>query len=88
MDSYSVDIGVVHKPDDLVREELPIVLGGQVRLGGLGGVQLQPFAYPLTQHVQGRVRLHDLGHGLLYERLAAREPVPIGTVGMKGIIRT
>lgn len=35
VDSYSIDIGVIHKPDNLVREEFTIVLRGQVRLSGL-----------------------------------------------------
>lgn len=77
MDGDSVHIGVVHKPDDLVGEEFAIVLGGQVGLGGLGGVQLQTLADTLPQHVQGRIGLHDLGHGLLDQRLASREPVAV-----------
>lgn len=35
VDGDSVHVGVIHKPDDLVGEELPIVLGGQVGLCGL-----------------------------------------------------
>lgn len=35
VDGDSVNVGVIHKPDDLVGEELPIVLGGQVGLCGL-----------------------------------------------------
>lgn len=79
MDGDSVHVGVVYEPDDLVGEELAVVLGGQVGLGGLGRVQLQTFADALPEHVQGRVGLHDLGHGLLDQRLAAREPVSIAT---------
>lgn len=77
--SDSVDVGVIYKPDDLVGEEFTVVLRGQVGLGGLGGVQLQTFADALSQHVQGRVGLHDLSHGLLDQRLASREPVAVGT---------
>lgn len=36
MDGYAVYVGVVDKPDDLVGEELAVVLGGEVRLSGLG----------------------------------------------------
>ena len=79
MDGDSVDIGVVDKPDDLVGEELAVVLGAEVGLGGLGGVQLQPLPDPLPQHVQRRVRLHDLRHRLLDQRLGSREPVAIRT---------
>ena len=77
----TVDIGVVHKPDDLVGEELPVVLGGEVGLGGLTGVELQSLADALAQHVQCRVGLHDLGHGLLHQWLHARDPLPEGTAG-------
>lgn len=35
VDGDSVHVGVIHKPDDLVGEELPVVLGGQVGLCGL-----------------------------------------------------
>lgn len=79
MDGDSVHIGVIHKPDDLVGEEFAVVLRGQVGLGGLRGVQLQAFANALSEHIQSRVGLHDLGHGLLDQRLASREPVAIST---------
>lgn len=65
MNGDSIHIGVIDKPDDLVGEEFTIVLRGQVRLSGLRGVQLQPFADALPEHIQGRVGLHDLSHGLL-----------------------
>lgn len=35
----AVNVAVVHKPDDLIREELSIVLAAQVRLGGLRAAQ-------------------------------------------------
>lgn len=35
VNGHSVHIGVVHKPDDLVGEELPIVLRGKVGFCGL-----------------------------------------------------
>lgn len=73
----SVDVGVVHEPDDLIGEELAVVLGGQVGLSGLGRVQLQALTNPLPQHVEGGVSLHDLSHGLLDQGLTAREPVTI-----------
>lgn len=79
VDGDSVDIGVIHKPNDLVGEEFPVVLRGQVGLSGLGGVQLQTFADSLPEHIQGRVGLHDLGHGLLDQGFAPREPVTVRT---------
>lgn len=85
MDGDSIHIGVIDKPDDLVGEEFTVVLRGQVGLGGLRGVQLQPFTDALPEHIQGRVGLHDLSHGLLDERLASREPVSIGT-GKRNIL--
>lgn len=36
VDGDSVNVAVVDKPDDLVGEQLPVVLGRQVRLRGLG----------------------------------------------------
>jgi len=80
VDGDSVHVGVVYEPNDLVGEEFSVVLGGQVGLSGLGGVQLQTFADALPEHVQGGVGLHDLGHGLLDQRLAPGEPVTVGTV--------
>ena len=71
----AVDVGVVHEPDDLVAEQLAVVLARQVRLGRLGRVELQALADAFAEHVEGRIGLHDLGHGLLDERLAARKPV-------------
>ena len=44
VDGDSVDVGVVDEPDDLVTEELSVVLGGEVGLGGLGGVELEAFS--------------------------------------------
>lgn len=61
----TVHIGVINKPDNLVGEKFTIVLGGQVWLSGLRGVQLQTFTDALPEHIQGRVGLHDLSHGLL-----------------------
>ena len=80
VDRDAVDVGVVDEPDDLVREELAVVLRREVRLGGLGRVELQRLANALAQHVERRVGLHDLGHGLVDERLDAREPVAEGAV--------
>ena len=75
VDGDSVDVGVVDKPDDLVGEELAVVLRAQIGLRRLRAVQLQGLADPLAQHVQRRVRLHDLCHRLLDQRLAAGKPV-------------
>ena len=78
VNGYSVDIGVVHKPNDLIREKLSVVLRGQVGLCGFTGVQLKAFPDSLSQHVQGGIGLHDLRHGLLDEGFHAREPVTKG----------
>ena len=75
MDGDSVNVGVVDEPDDLVGEQLAVVLRVEVGLRRLGAVQLQALAHALAQHVQRRVGLHDLGHRLDDEHLAAREPV-------------
>ena len=64
VDGHAVHVGVVNEPDDLVGEELAVVLRRQVGLGRLGGVELQALADALAQHVQRRVGLHDLRHGL------------------------
>lgn len=79
MDGDSVHVGVIHKPDDLVGEEFTIVLRGQVGLSGLRRVQLQTLADTFPQHIEGRVGFHDLGHGLLDQRLASGEPVSVAT---------
>ena len=71
VDRDTVHVGVVDEPDDLVREELRVVLAVQVRLRGLRGVQLKTLPDAFTEDVARRVRLHDLCHGLLDERLQA-----------------
>ena len=64
MNRHSIDIGIIHKPHHLVGEEVGIVLGVEVRFGGLGGVELKTFADTFAQDVDGRVGFHDLVHGL------------------------
>ncbi len=59
----------------LVGEELAVVLGGEIGLSGLGGVELEALADALAQDVQRRVGLHDLGHRLDDQRLDALKPV-------------
>ena len=78
MDRNTVHVRIIHEPDDLVREQLRVVLAVQVRLGGLGRVQLQTLANTLAQDVARRVGLHDLRHSLLDQRLHAGEPVAVG----------
>mmetsp|Transcript_62206 Transcript_62206/g.196851 ORF Transcript_62206/g.196851 Transcript_62206/m.196851 type:complete len:1067 (-) Transcript_62206:4174-7374(-) len=80
VDRHAVHVGVVHEPDDLIGEELAVVLAAQVRLGGLGAVELQALADAFAQNVHGRVGLDDLGHCLAHEGLGAGEPVAEGTV--------
>ena len=80
VDGDAVHVGVVDEPNDLVGEELPVVGGGQVRLGRLGGVQLQRLAHPLPQHVQRGVGFHDLRHRLLQQRFGPGEPVAVPRV--------
>ena len=75
MDGDAIDVGVVDEPDDLIGEKFSVVLRRQVRLGRLRRVELKTFADALSQDVQGRIGLHDLGHRLLNQRLGAREPV-------------
>ena len=73
----SVDVGVVHEPNDLIREQLGVVLAVQVRLRGLRGVELKTLPNALAKNMAGRVRLHDFRHRLLNERFETREPVTI-----------
>ena len=60
-----VDIGVVHKPNNLVAEKFTVVLRRQIRLGRFAAIQLQALPDSLSQHVQGRIGLHYFSHGLL-----------------------
>jgi len=78
VNSDPVHVGVVYEPNDLVAEQLPIVLGGEVGFSWLRGVQLQTLPYPFSQHIQSRVCLHDLGHSLLNQRFSSGEPVSEG----------
>jgi len=62
VDGDAVHVRVVHEPDDLVAEELAVVLGGEVRLRGLGGVQLQALAdaLPKQQQIKNQwIRIRD-----------------------------
>lgn len=77
MNGDSVHVCVVHEPHDLVGKQFSVVLGVQVRFDRLRGVKLQTFADALSQHVQGRVGFHDLGHRLRDELLRPQEPVAV-----------
>mmetsp|Transcript_13888 Transcript_13888/g.19296 ORF Transcript_13888/g.19296 Transcript_13888/m.19296 type:complete len:248 (-) Transcript_13888:2958-3701(-) len=79
MDGNSVHISVIHEPDDLVTKELSVVLRVQVWLGWLRRVELQTLSDTLSEYVEGRVSLADLGQSLLEERLHSREPVTKST---------
>lgn len=61
----------------MIGEELAVVLAAEVGLCGFAGVELQRLTDALAQYVQRGVGLHDLRHGLLDQRLAAREPVAV-----------
>ena len=76
----TVHVRVVHKPDDLVGEELGVVLRGQIRLRGLRTVQLQTLADTLAEHIHSRIVTDELRHGLLHERLGSGEPVAVAGV--------
>jgi hypothetical protein len=58
VDGDAIDVRVVHEPDDLVAEELSVVLGGEVGLRRLGGVQLQALADALP--TQQQIKKHQL----------------------------
>lgn len=68
VDGDTVNVGVVHKPDDLVAEKFRVVLRVQVWLGRLGRVELKTLADTLSENKKGGVGLHDLGKSLLDER--------------------
>lgn len=67
VDRHAVHVGVVHEPDDLIREELSVVLRAEVGLGRLGRVELQALADALAHHVERGVVAHYLSHRLLQE---------------------
>ena len=64
----------------LIGEQLAIVLGGQIWLSWLRGIQLETFANAFPEHIQCRVGFHDLGHSLDDERLDTRIPIAKRTV--------
>lgn len=86
VDGDSIDIGVVDEPDDLIREEFRIVARVEVWLCRLGRVELETLSDTLSQDVQGRVGLHDLGHTLLHQGLHSREPNTVTCVQVVGKI--
>ena len=65
VDRNSVDVGIIHEPNDLVGEQLGIVLRVQVRLRRFGGVELEPFPDTFSQDIKGWVGFHNFSHGLL-----------------------
>ena len=71
----------------LIREEFSVVLGREVGLGRLRRVELQTFSNSLSQDVQGRIGLHDLGQGLLNQRLSTGEPVAKGRVQVVSLMK-
>mmetsp|Transcript_39638 Transcript_39638/g.86525 ORF Transcript_39638/g.86525 Transcript_39638/m.86525 type:complete len:232 (+) Transcript_39638:1500-2195(+) len=84
----TVDIRVIHEPNDLRRKQLAVVLRIQVRLSGLGGVQLQTLSNAFTQDVKSRIGFHDLVHGTLKQRFDSREPISKATVQVVGEINS
>ena len=64
----------------LVEIRMQAYLRAEVGLSGLRTVELQTLPDTLPQHIQGRIGLHDLGHGLRDEGLHPGEPVPKGAV--------
>lgn len=72
VDSDTVDVGIIDKPNNLAREQLGIIGRIEVRLGGFGRVQLETLADTFAENVQRGIGLHDLGHRLLQERLHTR----------------
>jgi len=81
---HSVHVGVIYKPDNLVRKQLGVVLRVQIGLGWLARVQLEALPNSFSQHVQSGVGLHDLVHCLLQELFAVVEPVSKATVQVVG----
>jgi len=77
VDCDTVDVCVVDKPNDLVREELTVVLRIQIWLCGLRRVQLQTFPDSFSQDIDGWVGFHYLVHGLLDELLGAQKPIAV-----------
>ena len=75
----SVHVCIIHKPNNLIGEQLSVVLRGQVRLCRFTGIQLQCLSDALPQHIEGWVGLHNLSHGLLDQRLHSRDPVTTST---------
>ena len=60
VDRNAMHVGVVYKPNDLVREQLAVVLAGEVGLCGFRGVQLQTLSNTLPQDVESWVCFHNL----------------------------
>lgn len=80
VDSNSVYISVINKPDDLVWKQLSVILRIQVWLSWFAWIQLQTFPDSFTQHIQGGICFHNLVHGLLEQLLATMEPISETTV--------
>mmetsp|Transcript_10862 Transcript_10862/g.67074 ORF Transcript_10862/g.67074 Transcript_10862/m.67074 type:complete len:232 (-) Transcript_10862:6650-7345(-) len=88
VDGNPIYICIIHKPDDLVAEEIAVVLAAQVWLCRFRRVQLQPLPNSFSQNVQSRVCLHDLLHGLDHKRLHSWKPISISRVVIVGQINS
>jgi hypothetical protein len=84
VDGNPIDVCVVDKPYDLVGEEVGVVLSVEVGLRRFRGVELEPLPDPFPEHVESRVGLHDLVHGLQREGLVAGEPISESRVHVVG----
>jgi len=57
MDGDTVDVGVIHEPNNLVTEQLSVILRRQIWLSGLRRVKLKSLSDTLTKNIEGRVGL-------------------------------
>jgi len=77
VDRNTIDIRIIDKPDNLVREEFSIILRGKVGFGGFRRVQLKTLSNTLSQYIQSGICLDDFVHRLPYEGFHSGEPVSI-----------
>lgn len=88
MNGDSVNIGIIHKPDSLVHEQISVVLCVQVWLSWFRGVELQTFSDSFSQDIDGRISFHDFINGLKHKCPDSREVIPKSRMHIIGQINS
>lgn len=88
MDSNSIDICVIDKPNHLIAKQFGIVLRIEIGFSRLARIQLQTLSDALSKHIQSRVCFHYFTHCLLQKCLCPIKPASEARVQIVGEINS